>query len=170
MKEVEIDFREVDRSYVDLKRRYEAGDLDAGQFDERLKEMMVKDDRERWWAKSRETGDWYVFDSNDWKQSTPPGYKEDSPVSTIDQPSAGTGTPHESGPETTVHTQQTPGWWVPVGVIAAVLGIFIPLLPLVGVYLGYRARQGGNLTGGNVTLAISVGCLLLWFLTLSYTV
>jgi hypothetical protein len=170
MKEVEIDFREVDRSYVDLKRRYEAGDLSAGQFDERLKEMMVKDDQERWWAKSRERGDWYYFDGDDWKQANPP-YKNGPTATRTAQPTTGSGSGEQPvhqreqrESEAMVVTQQARGWWVPVGIIAAVLGIFIPLLPLVGVYLGFRARQGGNPTGGNATMAISVGCLILWFL------
>jgi hypothetical protein len=38
--------------------------------------MMVQDDEHRWWAKSRETGDWYYYDGSDWARGTPPGYEQ----------------------------------------------------------------------------------------------
>ena len=36
-----MDFREVDRRYVDLKRQHDNGNLSAEEFDAQLEQMMV---------------------------------------------------------------------------------------------------------------------------------
>jgi hypothetical protein len=70
------DFEEADRRYAELKRLFEAGDITEKEFDEQLQRSMVQDQRDRWWAKSRETGEWHYHDGSAWILSTPPGYQE----------------------------------------------------------------------------------------------
>ncbi len=77
----EIDFQEADRRYAELKRQWEAGALDAEDFDAQLKQMMVRDDRGVWWAKSRKTGDWHYHDGRAWVRGTPPSYRTTTQVS-----------------------------------------------------------------------------------------
>lgn len=77
-REHDMDFREVDRRYAGLKRQHEAGTIGDEEFDDQLKQMMVQDDQDRWWAKSRKTGEWHYHDGEGWVRGTPPGY-ESSP-------------------------------------------------------------------------------------------
>lgn len=70
-----MNFREVDRRYADLKQQHDNGDLSAEAFDEQLEQMMVQDNVGRWWAKSRETGDWHYYDGSTWVRDTPPETK-----------------------------------------------------------------------------------------------
>ncbi len=53
-KKSKMDFREADRRYAELKRQHDAGTIDDEEFDTQLKEqLMVRDDKNRWWVKSR---------------------------------------------------------------------------------------------------------------------
>jgi TIR domain len=71
----EVDFQEADRRYAETKRRHEAGTLTDEEFDEQLKELMVQDEEDRWWVKSRTTGEWHYYDGTAWIKDTPPGYE-----------------------------------------------------------------------------------------------
>ena len=67
-------FVEADRRYDEIKRGYEAGTLTDEEFDEQLKQLMVQDEEDRWWVKSRTTGEWHYYDGTNWIKDTPPGY------------------------------------------------------------------------------------------------
>ena len=85
----ETDFREVDRRYAGLKRQHEAGTISDEEFDDQLKQMMVQDDQDRWWAKSRKTGEWNYHDGGAWVRGIPPGYQpvaEGPPASSAPEP------------------------------------------------------------------------------------
>jgi hypothetical protein len=71
----EVDFHEADRRYAEIKRRHEAGTLTDKEFDEQLKELMVQDQEDHWWVKSRTTGEWHYYDGTAWIKDTPPGYE-----------------------------------------------------------------------------------------------
>jgi hypothetical protein len=70
------DFAEADRRYAELERLHEDGDITKEEFDEQLQRSMVQDENGRWWAKSRETGEWHYHDGSAWIPGTPPGYQE----------------------------------------------------------------------------------------------
>jgi hypothetical protein len=71
----EVDFQEADRRYAELARQRDAGSISDEEFDAQRQQLMVQDDEGRWWAKSRETGDWHYHDGEGWVRSTPPGYQ-----------------------------------------------------------------------------------------------
>jgi hypothetical protein len=71
----QVDFQEADRRYAEIKRRHEAGSLTDEEFDEQLKELMVQDQEDRWWVKSRTTGEWHYHNGTAWIKDTPPGYE-----------------------------------------------------------------------------------------------
>jgi outer membrane biosynthesis protein TonB len=85
-----MDFAQADKKYDELKQEFEAGRLSSEAFDEALREMMVLDAQERWWAKSQESGEWHYFDEerNTWVPATPPGYPAPTAASS---PEAGKG-------------------------------------------------------------------------------
>src|SRR5919206_935078 len=70
-----IDFREADRRYAELQRQLDAGTISTEEFDAQLRQLMVQDDEGRWWAKSRQTGEWNYHDGSAWVRGTPPGYQ-----------------------------------------------------------------------------------------------
>jgi hypothetical protein len=70
----QTNFEEVDRRYAELKGLFEGGEITEEEFDEQLKRLMVQDQGGRWWAKSRETGEWNYHDGSAWVRGTPPGY------------------------------------------------------------------------------------------------
>jgi cytochrome bd-type quinol oxidase subunit 1 len=67
-------FSEVDQHHQELKQQSLAGTLTDEQFDDALHEMMVQDSEGRWWAKSREQGEWHFYDaiSTNWVRAEPP--------------------------------------------------------------------------------------------------
>jgi hypothetical protein len=71
----EVNFQEADRRYAELKRQLDAGTISTEEFDAQRQQLMVQDDEGRWWAKSRESGDWHYHDGEGWVRSTPPGYQ-----------------------------------------------------------------------------------------------
>ena len=71
----EVNFQEADRRYAELKRQLDAGTISTEEFDAQRQQLLVQDDEGRWWAKSRETGDWHYHDGEGWVRSTPPGYQ-----------------------------------------------------------------------------------------------
>jgi hypothetical protein len=71
-----ISFQEANRRYAELRRQRDAGIIDEEEFDEQLKQLMVLDDENRWWAKSRRTGEWLYHDGTAWVSGEPPlGYQ-----------------------------------------------------------------------------------------------
>lgn len=67
-----MSFQDADRRYVELKQQYDVGTLSVEEFDARLRELMVQDAEGRWWAKSRDTGDWNYHDGSTWIRANPP--------------------------------------------------------------------------------------------------
>jgi hypothetical protein len=173
-----MDFREADRRYTDLKRRYDNGDLSDEEFRTQLELISVQDGEDRWWVKHRDTGAWYYQDGDTWVPGTP--YRE----SVSEGGASGPSEPKPEQPEEPprISVQQTPGWWtpewwIPVGIASVIAGLiggsflYSPvlgiLLPLVGMYSGYRAVQIGKTVGGIATLVVSgIVCLyfMLWLL------
>lgn len=79
-REREIDFREADRRYHEIKRQLDTGNISTEEFDAQLRRLMVQDDDGRWWAKSRKTGEWNYHDGSAWIRGTPPGYQPPPPT------------------------------------------------------------------------------------------
>jgi hypothetical protein len=71
----EMDFREADRRYTELKRQLDAGTISTEEFDAQRRRLMVQDDEGRWWAKSRKTGEWNYHDGSAWVRGIPPNYQ-----------------------------------------------------------------------------------------------
>jgi PASTA domain/Short C-terminal domain len=75
LEERKLDFQEADRRCAELKRQLDAGIISEEEFDAQRKKLMVQDDEGRWWAKSRETDEWFYRHQSGWVQGTPPGYQ-----------------------------------------------------------------------------------------------
>jgi hypothetical protein len=162
-----MDFQEADRRFPALKRQYENGDLSDDEYRAQLEQLAVQDAEGRWWVKHRDTGAWYYQDGDNWVPGTPyrePDGSEDKPE--VEAPGTRSEMSGATAPEeAAVTVQETPRWWIPVGIVASIVSFIIPyvgiLLPPLGIYLGYRASHMGNTRGGNITIVIGAVCLLL---------
>lgn len=160
-----MEFQEADRRYADLRQRYDNGSLSAEEFDARLEQIMIQGTGDRWWAKSRETGEWHftVDGGGTWVRSAPPGYHRDPGT---DERVTQT-PPEQPRVRQQPPAQGRPGLWIAGGVITALAGItIIPfpfswLLYFLGVYFGYGARQKGSAGGGTAIIILNGVCLLL---------
>lgn len=95
-------FEEVDLRYLELKQASIAGTLTDEQFDEALRELMVHDGEGRWWAKSRESGEWHYYDAagSAWVRAEPgqPGAVPSAAPVTRTEPAEPTGSVPPSSP------------------------------------------------------------------------
>jgi hypothetical protein len=129
-----VDFREVDRVYAEIKRHHEAGTVTDEEFDELLKELMVQDQEDRWWVKSRTTGDWHRYDGTTWIKDTPPGYE-----------------PLQGGPSTTPARAPTSPrtkllrWLAPLALAGLVI-IVVAIARNTGGDSGHAGGGGGTAT------------------------
>ena len=69
-----MNFSDVERRYAELKAQFDAGGLSEADFDAALKDLMIQDSMNRWWALTRDTGEWNYYDQamGEWVQATPP--------------------------------------------------------------------------------------------------
>jgi hypothetical protein len=123
-----VDFQEADRRYAEIKRRHEAGTLTDEEFDEQLKELMVQDQEDRWWVKSRTTGHWHRYDGTTWIKDTPPGYQ---PLR------GGSGTTAARVP--TSPRTRLPSWLVPVASVG-----LVAFVGLVIIVVAIARNTGGD--------------------------
>src|SRR5918912_4316610 len=78
-------FEEAERRYAELKRQLDSGVISAEEFDAQRRQLMVQDDEGKWWAKSRNTGEWNYHDGSGWVPGSPPGYQPPraSPIESV---------------------------------------------------------------------------------------
>ena len=150
-----IGFEEADRRYAELKRQLDAGSISTEEFDAQRKQLMVQDEKGRWWARGREDGDWYYRGEAGWAKGTPPDYRQ--PPQTTSPDSTPTGdrngriaqtraaTPPLAAREAYERLRKLP--WVP---------ILLPLLLLL-VLLGGGAYALTRETNENVEVPDLVG-------------
>ena len=129
----EVDFREADRRYAELKRQHDAGIISDEEFDAQRKQLMVQDDDGRWWSKFGESGEWHYRDGSTWVRGTPPGYQEVIPESTTDtSPAQPPSPPHPKGVENG-RRRRIPLWMSVVGLggitLVGIVLIFWVLVP-----------------------------------------
>ena len=72
----EVSFQEADRRYAELTRQRDEGSISDEEFDAQRRQLMVRDDEGRWWAKIGKSGEWHYRDGGAWVRGTPPGYRE----------------------------------------------------------------------------------------------
>jgi hypothetical protein len=155
----EIDFEEADRRYAELKQQRDAGALSEEEFDTQHRQLMVLDEEGRWWAKSRETGEWRYHNGNTWVPGTPPGY-EGNNAEAATQTTDSAGSPAQASPPPRSKSSQSKSrkmpLWIPIAgigglaLIGAVL-VFAVLLPalLGGGASNEQGDQGQNGQGGS---------------------
>lgn len=163
-REREIDFREADRRYAELKGQLDTGTISTGEFDAQLRQLMIQDQQGRWWAKSRGTGEWMCHDGDAWVPGTPPDYQRSEPGYQKDsytaRPDRG---PEPDGPVAQPSGSPS-GLWLGLGIACAVVALFIlaPVFGPLGILFGYLAKRAGRRTGGTTVMVVNGLCIILW--------
>jgi hypothetical protein len=75
----EVSFQEADRRYAELTLEHDEGSISDEEFDAQRRQLMVRDDEGRRWAKIGKSGEWHYRDGGAWVLDTPPGYREATP-------------------------------------------------------------------------------------------
>jgi hypothetical protein len=162
-----VEFQEANRRYANLRQRYENGSLSAEEFDALLEEMMVEDGEGRWWAKSRETGEWHYYDdeSGAWIRDTPPGYHRtpatDEPRAAQSYAPPNPPTPPPSNDQLRPPGANVPGYLLPASIAATLLCC----LPTGIAAIVYSAQANSKSQQGDTagaTQAVKNAQLWLW--------
>src|SRR5215210_1632873 len=148
LEEREIEFREADRRCAELKRQLDAGTISEEEFDAQRQRLMVQDDEGRWWAKSRETDEWFYRDESGWVRGTPPGYHpyQASPTDDTQEQQAQPEQNERPLPRRAAREDDEPLWrrrWV-----------ILPILLLLLVLLGGAAYALTRETNENEDVAV----------------
>lgn len=69
-------FKEIEETFNELKRKFREKEISRGEFIDELKKLKLKDEKGRFWMIGSRTGKWYCFDGTDWVQSDPPSIQE----------------------------------------------------------------------------------------------
>jgi len=69
-------FREIEREFNLLSRRFKQKRISGSEYKERLKKLRLKDREGRCWTIGARSGKWYYFDGDHWLESTPPSIQE----------------------------------------------------------------------------------------------
>ena len=88
-----MDFARVEAEFGRLKAQFEAGALTEAEFKAQLEELMIEDERGRWWILGYETGQWYVHDGERWVPQEPPKAAPVAPPTHPQPPAAADLTP-----------------------------------------------------------------------------
>src|SRR5581483_211767 len=64
-------YRHVEDEYFKLRGQFDTGRLTQDQFGEKLRELMVQDDKGRYWMLGADSGKWYYYDGTKWVTGDP---------------------------------------------------------------------------------------------------
>jgi hypothetical protein len=64
-------YRSAEDKYYKLRGQFDTGRITQEQFDERLRELMIQDDRGRYWMLGADSGKWYYYDGSSWVPGDP---------------------------------------------------------------------------------------------------
>ncbi len=76
MKPMEDYFKNVEKEFRQLRKRFRQKEISEIEFKKRLKNLRLQDQDGRFWTIGAQTGRWYYFDGNDWVESEPPSLQE----------------------------------------------------------------------------------------------
>jgi hypothetical protein len=65
-------FKDVEISFLALKRQFREKEISRREFIDRLKKLRLRDEQGRFWMIGAQSGKWYFFDGKQWVQSEPP--------------------------------------------------------------------------------------------------
>lgn len=69
---MEEQFKEAEKSFAQLKKKFRQGKISRREFIDRLKNLRLKDGDGRFWMIGVKSGKWYYLDGKEWVQSEPP--------------------------------------------------------------------------------------------------
>ncbi|MGB9894077.1 MAG: double zinc ribbon domain-containing protein, partial [Candidatus Saccharicenans sp.] len=70
-------FRETEINFAQLRKQFFRGEISREQFADSLKKLRLVDDQGKCWMIGAQSGKWYYYDGQVWRQSDPPADQED---------------------------------------------------------------------------------------------
>lgn len=70
------EFRQVENSFRDLRRRFKEKEISRREFIDQLKKLRLRDESGQYWMIGAQSGKWYRFDGRDWVRQDPPDQAE----------------------------------------------------------------------------------------------
>lgn len=64
-------FAETERRFVQLRARYQAGQLDDAAYEAQLKRLIIEDHAGEYWMLGADSGEWYWYDGERWLRRDP---------------------------------------------------------------------------------------------------
>lgn len=64
-------FKQIEDQFFRLRGQLDAGRMTRNEFDQALKGLMVRDDRQRYWSLGADSGKWYRHEGNVWVEDNP---------------------------------------------------------------------------------------------------
>ena len=77
------EFEALERSYLELRKSYQKGELEEGDFLSRLEEMVIEDENGNYWMLGVESGEWHRYDGQQWVREDPGIRKKEEPGEVI---------------------------------------------------------------------------------------
>jgi len=65
-------FKEAEVTFAQLRKQFLRGEISRDQFAESLKKLRLFDDQGKCWMIGVQSGKWYYYDGQTWRQSEPP--------------------------------------------------------------------------------------------------
>jgi hypothetical protein len=69
-------FKEVEKDFNLLKQEFKTKKISEQEYKDRLKKLRLKDTERRSWTIGAQSGKWYYFDGQNWKESLPPSIQK----------------------------------------------------------------------------------------------
>lgn len=64
-------YARVEREVIALRQKLALGELGETEFKQRLRSLMVPDERGEWWMVGIKTGEWHRYDGTEWVKANP---------------------------------------------------------------------------------------------------
>ncbi|MGB8646708.1 MAG: hypothetical protein WCF84_15820 [Anaerolineae bacterium] len=133
-------FQRAEDEYFRLKGLMATGRVTHEQFEAALKDLMFQDVQGRWWMLGAETGQWHVYDGQQWVLAQPPS------------PGSGQPPPVPSVPVPPAPPVKRTSIWIPLaGALALVLFVVIGILlfasqhpPTTVIVMPYSSETPGR--------------------------
>jgi hypothetical protein len=69
-------FKNAEKEFKQLRDEFNRKSLSEPDFKKKLKELRLQDEQGHFWTIGAQTGKWYCFDGDDWREATPPSLQE----------------------------------------------------------------------------------------------
>jgi hypothetical protein len=140
---------DIHELFRELKAEAEAGTITEEEFEDRVRNLLYRDEEGRYWTIGAQTEKWYRYEAGEWVQ--------DSPPPTLERAEEDVSTPQEKAETTAPEKERRFSRRLVIGVVAAAF-VVCPLLAALAAYqLGMMASGSPGATYSPTPSAEAMG-------------